>query len=646
MADKIEYDVKINGKEAKATLDDIKKSQENLEQTVTKTNNNIKTSWVSVGGAIGAGLAIFDIAINAVGSYKDAIIEYEKSTFNLTESTKKYIEVMSEQLGVSQELIGKFVQTGKAAGLTGEEIDKITQMAIALGRAFPNESAESFIDNLTMLNKTGEAQGYIVDILEQKYGAVDLKTISLADKMAALEEVTKGVNEEFANSNVGKYEKSVVELENVFIDLGTSILGLLEESGAFTLLNKGVLLLSTSVKGLGLLATGAKLGIQDLFGEDTTQGVIEWKESIKDANEDFEKLIGKVNEAKNNQTAKVLPDIVGTEKPVEQSVIENKIIQDKKILELEREKEKKIREEKQASLEIQRNMQDAHIKAYEEHIKKEYFAAVETNNKIEKDYEELGLNKFDLQRLQLARQYEEEAKYAQDINKLNEIYAEKGLKILEEEKKETETISKEMGESFSSAFGDVFAKTLTSGKLSFRDFTNSIISDIARITMRQTISKPIGDAFSGVISSMVGAFNGSKDGGLLVNKYATGGILTGGSGVKDDLYLGQVNGVHQLAMGGEFITKKSSVNSDTLGLLQYINDNGKLPTTANYSEGGMMGTSSITSSMGSSNKADVFITINAVDTQTGVQFLIANKSTIEGIISKSLGSNSTIRNTL
>ncbi len=41
--------------------------------------------------------------------------------------------------------------------------------------------------------------------------------------------------------------------------------------------------------------------------------------------------------------------------------------------------------------------------------------------------------------------------------------------------------------------------------------------------------------------------------GGLVDRFADGGVLTGGSGVRDDLYLGTINGRAQIAMGGEYI---------------------------------------------------------------------------------------------
>ena len=72
---------------------------------------------------------------------------------------------------------------------------------------------------------------------------------------------------------------------------------------------------------------------------------------------------------------------------------------------------------------------------------------------------------------------------------------------------------------------------------------------------------------------------GFATGGIIPTKgYATGGVLSGGTGIRDDIYLGNVQGTQMFAMGGEFITQKSSVNADTRGTLEYINKTGAVPT--------------------------------------------------------------------
>jgi len=64
--------------------------------------------------------------------------------------------------------------------------------------------------------------------------------------------------------------------------------------------------------------------------------------------------------------------------------------------------------------------------------------------------------------------------------------------------------------------------------------------------------------------------------------YAPGGLLTGGSGMRDDLYLGRVGNNHILAMGGEYIVNKEAT-SNNLGLLRDINAG----RVKGYADGGM-----------------------------------------------------------
>ncbi len=73
---------------------------------------------------------------------------------------------------------------------------QLAKQAIALGYAFPHEDAETLHDNLVMLNTTGEAQGFVVDILEQKlskmglaFEDIDLKAMSVNEKLKLINEV-------------------------------------------------------------------------------------------------------------------------------------------------------------------------------------------------------------------------------------------------------------------------------------------------------------------------------------------------------------------------------------------------------------------------------------------------------------------------
>lgn len=99
---------------------------------------------------------------------------------------------------------------------------------------------------------------------------------------------------------------------------------------------------------------------------------------------------------------------------------------------------------------------------------------------------------------------------------------------------------------------------------------------------------PTGGSYQGVTSSVIvpdaaptfSAFPGVYAmGGMIPTKgYANGGVLSGGTGIRDDIYLGNVSGTQVFAMGGEFITRKDAVNDSTKGTLDYINKTGQVPS--------------------------------------------------------------------
>ncbi len=77
-----------------------------------------------------------------------------------------------------------------------------------------------------------------------------------------------------------------------------------------------------------------------------------------------------------------------------------------------------------------------------------------------------------------------------------------------------------------------------------------------------------------------GGVSGLAAGGRLA-KYAGGGVLQGGSHTRDDLYLGTIGGVRQIAMGGEYIVNQKSTDKH-LALLEAINAD-------RFAKGGIVG---------------------------------------------------------
>jgi hypothetical protein len=261
MAEKIEYDLLVNGKKARTSIEDVEKAQENLDKSVTKTTSSISASWVK----IGAGAAVVAAALTKVTQegYK-----WEKATFGMSDSMKEFAQQMSITSDLTSEQIAGFIRTGESAGIAEDQIKKMIDQAIALGRAYPHESTETFIDNLSMLYTSGEAQGYIVDILEQKYGTLDLSLLSTAEKMAVVEERIKGINELAENNAAGKLT-TIFNAIGVAIDnAGSAIIKFIDNIGIFD----GVI---EKFKQWGLINEKIKQDMKDInkAGEDAAYSV-------------------------------------------------------------------------------------------------------------------------------------------------------------------------------------------------------------------------------------------------------------------------------------------------------------------------------------------------------------------------------------
>jgi TP901 family phage tail tape measure protein len=148
-----------------------------------------------------------------------------------------------------------------------------------------------------------------------------------------------------------------------------------------------------------------------------------------------------------------------------------------------------------------------------------------------------------------------------------------------------------------------FFDVTSDGWLDWHSLVSSVLTDIYKQLLQQLVVKQL---VSGIAGGLSGAFNnvstastygtnvGSQQtatlqaqdaglrfakGGMIPSKgYASGGVLSGGTGIRDDIYLGNVGGTQMFAMGGEFITRKDSVNQDTKGTLDYINKTGQVPS--------------------------------------------------------------------
>ena len=131
--------------------------------------------------------------------------------------------------------------------------------------------------------------------------------------------------------------------------------------------------------------------------------------------------------------------------------------------------------------------------------------------------------------------------------------------------------SKQFASTLKTSFSDAF-RNIASGamdaKSAIAQFADSILNTISDVTAR------IG---TNMLFSRMGFGEGMYSQGGLVPRYNAGGVVTGGSGYKDD--------VLTMMNGGEFVIKKSAAQKIGYGTLNAINSGG-IPR---YNEGGGVG---------------------------------------------------------
>lgn len=520
----IEFDLKVNGKQAKDSIEDVEKAQEDLDKTTTKTSKNIQTNWKAIGVATAAVAA-------GMGAMMKASIELERVLFGLNEETREWVKNASEQYGVGQDLVAGFVQTGKAAGMAGEDIATMIDQAIALGRAYPHESTESFIDNLVMLNRTGEAQGYIVDILEQKYGLIDLKTLSLSQKMEALEEATSGVNKAFNDTTASTYDKALQELSNTSTSLGNSLLVLADESGILWSINKLFEAGALAATGYAM-AMNRTLAVMYDVGNYDTSDLDKSFDALKDlADNKFAGLFG-VDKPINLGTI----GITGTAAPT-------------------------IATSGASSSTSSTSAAD-----------KERDIALRANERFWDDYNRATMTALEYESNMLKEQYKEYSKTITDKVALEEWYNTEKLRLLEEHDTQMKAYA-DMADSITQGLTDGILEFTESGKLNFKDMANSIIQDMLRIQIQQSMMSLFG-GFSSQGGGMFGSLFSSVFGGGGTD--IMGAFADGGTASNSGNYLVGERGAEIVNLpAGANVTANKDIGSTSVSVnvQNYGNDN-------------------------------------------------------------------------
>jgi len=261
--EKIEIEIIAKGKPAEKAIQGVERKTKDLGTQSKKTGKEVdgvltrmKVGWIAVGASV----------VKAVSE----AAKFERASIGLSNSQKRWAQEMSLATDIQAEQVAGFLKSAQTAGLAEDQMKELAKQSIALGYAFPHENAETLNDNMIMLAKTGEAQGFVVDILEQKYvglgediTTLDLKTKSWSEKMALVGEVAEKSQAQMDASKYKALNEMIGSVDQAFTDVGDTLVMLGSDSGGFGLIKKIIDGLSLSLQfiGAGIKTIATDIGV-------------------------------------------------------------------------------------------------------------------------------------------------------------------------------------------------------------------------------------------------------------------------------------------------------------------------------------------------------------------------------------------------
>ena len=576
--EKIEIEILAKGKPAEKAIKGVEKKTKDLGTTAKKTGKDtdgmltrMKAGWIAVGAAMA-------IAINKASTF-------ERASLGLTKGQKEWAKETALATDITADQVAGFLKSAQTAGLAEEQMKELAKQSIALGYAFPHENAETLNDNLIMLAKTGEAQGFVVDILEQKYvglgediTTLDLKTKSMAEKLKLVGEVAKKSQAQMDASSFNEYNEAVGRLSNGLTDLGESIMAFLGASGLLSVLNSSLSVLSLGFKGLAQDAKNLKTWLSDdkLARRNFLVSQIEFLEkaqkTLKESGagwaDELDKMFGSDTATKIKDFKKELSGIneelllLDEEAPLEKRIARLKKLISKLSEKGARFEEFGTKEEQDAVLVFYQNLL-ATITP---------LPAVIEQQKTAWDNVKAGVKGY--------------------IDKFDEV---KELKAV--------------GSKVAKGLEDAFVNMAMGVKTSFKDMARAVIADLIRIQIRKTMVSAMSNIFhtGGEVKHTGGAIGSTR-------------IPSFHTGVRSDERLAKLQVGEAVINRGGAAKNRDAIEAMNKG----------------YSVGGG----------GNMTQAEINFNVTAIDAASFNNYLVGNKHTIEGIINRSLQTNGTVRQTI
>ena len=226
-----------------------------------------------------------------------------------------------------------------------------------------------------------------------------------------------------------------------------------------------------------------------------------------------------------------------------------------------------------------------------------------------------------------------ELKTIEDTNKANletvgtldeiKIKASETSDAVIEQQEKVKTLAEQINESITEngkSFSQNLARSLAQGKASLSDFSsfvNKVLEDIAAMIIQKRITDPL---IEGILGGLGGTKGGGGIGGLIGGLIGNAGTGTPAGGFSFGNMFSSIGSFFGLANGGIARGNKPYMVGER-GVEMFIpNTTGQVVSNEQLMNGG--------------KETIVNFNINAIDTQTGMEFLLKNKPQIIGMVSQ------------
>lgn len=589
--DKIEYDIVINGKKAKISIDEVEKSQEKLGNNVKKSASIMSSGWVKIGATIAATTVIINKAINA--SANQLKVETQLATALKVNATagqanldtwKEYASALQNATTYGDEAVLGQLAYLKTLSLTDDQMKKIIETAMDLSAATGKPLESSVVNLAKTLSGSGGELNEIMPALK----TLSVESLKAGEGINFVAEAVRGQARAWAETGQGGLEQAGNSFGDVWEKAGDFFVLMAEKGGIIKSVN-------TLFEGMNNWLQNILWRYQDIEDLNTEGRLKKEKELTAELLELEEDLADHLENKNGLLSGYHRAAAVGVQKEIDQTKAQIEAL--KSLSEITLDPVDVIPEtqtitaeqlkEAQRIADQKKTVQERFADEYKKSLLDQYEYERHLVNKSYDEYLEAGVKKT-----------EADAWRASEIQKINDL--EKKF-MVDWEQIQTDAIQ---------GVSDSLVEMAWTGKASFADMTSAILKEIAKIQVAKAVSG---------VFSFLGFHTGTAEvkhtgGHIGIPSHHNGSMRT------DER-------IAKLQVGEAVVNRMGA--SMNKGAIEAMNKGERV------GGGG-----------GNVTTAEINFNVQAIDASSFNQYLVGNRQTIESIINKSLATNGSVRQTI